>query len=46
VKRYDEIGARIRDAVGRYVADVKGGAFPGPEHSYRDVPDEGETRSP
>ncbi|MCK4548131.1 MAG: 3-methyl-2-oxobutanoate hydroxymethyltransferase [Candidatus Eisenbacteria sp.] len=34
VKRYDELGKRIRDAVECYVAEVKSGRFPGPEHCY------------
>jgi 3-methyl-2-oxobutanoate hydroxymethyltransferase len=36
VKRYDELGRRIREAVGRYVAEVKSGEFPSAEHSYGD----------
>ncbi len=36
VKRYDEAGSRIRDAVQRYVAEVRSGEFPGPEHCYED----------
>ena len=40
VKRYAEIGAAVREAVGRYVDEVRGGAFPGPEHAWS--MDEGE----
>ncbi len=36
VKRYDDTGVRIRNAVERYVAEVKAGEFPGPEHGYED----------
>jgi 3-methyl-2-oxobutanoate hydroxymethyltransferase len=39
VKRYAEIGAAIRAALERYAADVRTGAFPGPEHTYA-MPDE------
>jgi 3-methyl-2-oxobutanoate hydroxymethyltransferase len=34
VKVYDEIGDRIRDAVSKYVEEVKEGSFPTIEHSY------------
>jgi 3-methyl-2-oxobutanoate hydroxymethyltransferase len=34
VKEYDDLGSRIRDAISSYVRDVKGGRFPGMEHSY------------
>ncbi len=34
LKRYESLGARIRDAVGRYAEEVRGGVFPGPEHSF------------
>lgn len=33
-RRYAEIGCAIRDAVGRYVEEVRSGAFPTAEHSY------------
>ncbi len=39
VKRYAEVGAEIRRALGAYVADVRGGAFPGDEHTYA-MPDD------
>ncbi len=32
-RRYAEIGAAIDDALQTYVAEVRAGAFPGPEHS-------------
>ena len=34
VKRYAELGALARDALERYAAEVRLGAFPGPEHTY------------
>jgi 3-methyl-2-oxobutanoate hydroxymethyltransferase len=34
VKRYAEIGSAIRDGLERYAAEVRSGAFPGPEHVY------------
>jgi 3-methyl-2-oxobutanoate hydroxymethyltransferase len=34
VKRYAELGALTRDALERYAAEVRTGAFPGPEHTY------------
>ncbi len=34
VKEYADLGAHFRDAVGRYIADVREGAFPGDEHSF------------
>jgi 3-methyl-2-oxobutanoate hydroxymethyltransferase len=34
VKRYAELGDLIVDAVRRYVADVRSGEFPAPEHAY------------
>ncbi len=34
VKTYDQIGKRVSSAVASYIEEVKGGAFPGPEHSY------------
>ena len=34
VKRYAEIGALTVDAIERYAAEVRAGAFPGPEHVY------------
>ena len=40
VKRYAEIGAAVREAVGRYVAEVREGVFPGAEHAWK--MDEGE----
>jgi 3-methyl-2-oxobutanoate hydroxymethyltransferase len=35
VKRYAELGVAVREAAGRYCAEVREGAFPGPEHSFR-----------
>ncbi len=34
VKRYAAIGDTIREAAATYVREVKGRAFPGPEHTY------------
>jgi 3-methyl-2-oxobutanoate hydroxymethyltransferase len=34
VKRYADLASEIRRALGAYVADVRGGAFPGDEHTY------------
>jgi 3-methyl-2-oxobutanoate hydroxymethyltransferase len=34
VKTYDDFGTRIERAVRTYIDDVKGGRFPGIEHSY------------
>jgi 3-methyl-2-oxobutanoate hydroxymethyltransferase len=34
-KRYAELGDAIVDAVKLYVAEVRGGAFPAPEHAYK-----------
>ncbi|MDD4856647.1 MAG: 3-methyl-2-oxobutanoate hydroxymethyltransferase [Candidatus Krumholzibacteria bacterium] len=34
VKKYDEIGLRIKKAVSDYAREVKEGRFPGMEHSY------------
>ncbi len=36
VKRYADLGAVAREAVGRYADEVRSGAFPGPEHVFRD----------
>jgi len=34
VKRYAEVGDTIRDALERFAADVRAGAFPEDEHTY------------
>jgi 3-methyl-2-oxobutanoate hydroxymethyltransferase len=34
VKRYAELATEIQDAIERYAADVRSGAFPGDEHTY------------
>jgi 3-methyl-2-oxobutanoate hydroxymethyltransferase len=39
VKRYAELAPAIRDALERFAADVRTGAFPGEEHTYS-IPDE------
>ena len=39
VKRYAELGEAIKDALERYTADVRSGAFPGEEHTYS-IPDD------
>lgn len=33
-RRYGQIGAALRDAVGAYAAEVRAGAFPGPAHGF------------
>ncbi len=35
VKRFAELGAAVRDAVGEYCREVRDGTFPGPEHSFK-----------
>ncbi|MCC6649416.1 MAG: 3-methyl-2-oxobutanoate hydroxymethyltransferase, partial [Polyangiaceae bacterium] len=37
VKRYGEHGDAIVESVARYVAEVRAGEFPGPEHSFGEV---------
>ncbi|MBW3593184.1 MAG: 3-methyl-2-oxobutanoate hydroxymethyltransferase [Actinobacteria bacterium] len=39
VKRYADVGAVVRDALERYVADVRRGSFPEEAHTYA-IPDE------
>jgi 3-methyl-2-oxobutanoate hydroxymethyltransferase len=39
VKRYAELAPVIEDALERYAADVRSGAFPGEEHTYS-IPDD------
>ncbi|MDJ0450173.1 3-methyl-2-oxobutanoate hydroxymethyltransferase [Methylocystis sp. JR02] len=39
-RRYGDIGAALRAAVGAYARDVRGGAFPGPEHAFQMAADE------
>jgi 3-methyl-2-oxobutanoate hydroxymethyltransferase len=34
VRQYADLHGVVTDAVGRYVADVREGRFPGPEHSF------------
>ena len=38
VKRYCDAGALIQGALSEYCAEVRGGAFPGPEHFYAAAP--------
>jgi 3-methyl-2-oxobutanoate hydroxymethyltransferase len=40
VKRYAELAPVIEDALGRFAADVRSGAFPGEEHTYSIPEDE------
>jgi 3-methyl-2-oxobutanoate hydroxymethyltransferase len=40
VKRYAELAPLIEDALGRFAADVRSGAFPGEEHTYSIPEDE------
>jgi 3-methyl-2-oxobutanoate hydroxymethyltransferase len=39
VKRYGDIAGEIGGALDRYVADVRGGAFPADQHTYS-IPEE------
>jgi len=39
-KRYAELGQEIRDAVTRYAAEVRSGAFPGEQHTLHMDPEE------
>lgn len=34
VKQYADLRGVVSEAVGRYIDDVRGGTFPGPEHTY------------
>ena len=38
VKRYADLGGIAAEAVRRWAGDVRAGAFPGPEHTFADVP--------
>ncbi|MCK5801172.1 MAG: 3-methyl-2-oxobutanoate hydroxymethyltransferase [Deltaproteobacteria bacterium] len=38
LKRYDHLAERVRDAARRYVDEVRSGAFPGQEHSFKSAP--------
>jgi 3-methyl-2-oxobutanoate hydroxymethyltransferase len=38
VKRFAELGAQAAAAIADYVAEVREGTFPGPEHSYGEKP--------
>ncbi len=40
VKRYADLGVQTVEALRNYAADVRGHAYPGPEHSYRIKADE------
>jgi 3-methyl-2-oxobutanoate hydroxymethyltransferase len=35
VKRYAELGEAARSALRAYCEEVRGGAFPGPEHEFK-----------
>lgn len=35
LKRYAELGAEVRSAVGRYAEEVRSGEYPGPEHVHK-----------
>ena len=35
VKKYANLNVNIKEAVGRYVEEVRQGVFPGKEHSFR-----------
>jgi 3-methyl-2-oxobutanoate hydroxymethyltransferase len=34
LKHYAELGEAVRDAVGRYAAEVREGRYPGPDQSF------------
>lgn len=34
VKRYENFAVRVRTAIDSYIGEVRGGEFPGPEHSF------------
>lgn len=34
-KRYAEVGAILREAMERFVSEIKDGTYPGPEHSFK-----------
>lgn len=34
LKRYAELGQAVREAVGRFGEEVRGGGYPGPEHTH------------
>lgn len=34
LKRFAQLDQAVREALGHYVADVRGGLYPGPEHSF------------
>jgi 3-methyl-2-oxobutanoate hydroxymethyltransferase len=34
LKRYGAVGEAVREAIQRYAAEVRDGAYPGPEHSF------------
>jgi 3-methyl-2-oxobutanoate hydroxymethyltransferase len=40
VKRYADLGETIVDALGRYAEDVRSGAFPEEQHTYKMPADE------
>ncbi len=35
VKQFAQIGDRMKEAFGKYIEDVKSGAFPAPEHTFK-----------
>ena len=35
VKQYAHVGDIIKEAYGKYIEEVKSGAFPAPEHTYK-----------
>jgi 3-methyl-2-oxobutanoate hydroxymethyltransferase len=34
LKRFADLGGAVRDAVQAYAAEVRGGSYPGKEHSF------------
>jgi 3-methyl-2-oxobutanoate hydroxymethyltransferase len=35
VKKYADLNSMMKEAIGRYITEVKDGTFPGPEHSFK-----------
>ena len=35
VKQFAEIGAMMKEAFGKYIEEVRSGAFPAPEHTFK-----------
>lgn len=44
VKRYENFAVRVRTAVDTYISEVRGGEFPGPEHTFSREPEANKER--